>query len=415
MPVTSSGSSRPSQGVGMYSTELLKNPKAPLAMPEPAATAQPAAAESITRPPSSPNSALARQGALLAYYRRHNGGETSPSTPAQPITIAVTGANGSIAGHVINQIGSEVLLGPHQPVKLRLLGRDPDKLEGVAMEVKDCAYKGVVELTTHTDPYEAFKDADIVFGIGASPRTKGMTRGDLLERNVGTFIEQGTAFGQVAAPGAQFMVVGNPTSGLAHVVSECAGPRMGAENVTAMHMLDQLRAEAAIAQQSGEPVASIKDVMVFGNHSDTTYPYYGMAIVNGKPAQDYLGPLTGNWNTQELLPTVRTRGSAVLNKRGASSALSAATATIEQMRRFLTGNNGEMFTMGVRSHGEYGIKEGVWSSFPVRIVNGDFHIVQGYARDNFSQNMLEETNEDLMQEHAQASDFLKQQQASGSQ
>jgi malate dehydrogenase len=348
--------------------------------------------------------------ALRALYLRHNSaGAAAPTpTPVQPITVAVTGANGSIAGYVISLIGSGKMLGEDQPVRLRLLSRDQNKLDGLADEVEDCLYKTVLDTTTHTDPYEAFKDADIVLGIGASPRKKGMGRQQMLASNVHTFIEQGTAFGQVAADGAQFVVVGNPTSGLAHIVSECAKPRMDADNVTAMHLLDQFRAQAAIAKKTGKPAQAVEGVVVFGNHSNTMYPYYGCATIEGQPAPSYLGSLAGNWNQKVFLPTVRTRGTAILEKRGGSSSQSAAQATVQHTRGLLTGNNCETFTMGVRSNGAYGIQEGVWSSFPVKIVGGKIQIIEGHAQDEFSQKMLRETNEDLKAEHAQASQYLRQ-------
>ena len=316
------------------------------------------------------------------------------------IRIAVTGASGQIAYATLFRIAGGIMLGRDQPMILQLLDlpQAQQVLKGVIMEMQDCAFPLLEDVFATDDPEVAFKDADIALLIGARPRTQGMERADLLEANAAIFKTQGAALNKVASRDVKVVVVGNPANTNAYIVMKSA-PDLPAKNFTALLRLVHHRAVSQVADKIQRSVTSIEKMCVWGNHSPTMYADYRYATSNGESVQNMI--TEPNWNTEVFMPNVAKRGAAIIAARGASSAASAANATIYHLRDWLLGTSGKWVTMGVPSDGSYGIPEGVVFGFPVICENGEYEIVQGLdLSDEFSQQRIALTLNELLEEQA---------------
>ena len=317
----------------------------------------------------------------------------------QPVRVAVTGAAGQIGYALLFRIASGEMLGKDQPVILQLLEvpvEGPQKaLKGVMMELEDCAFPLLVGMESHSDPMTAFKDADYALLVGSMPRKAGMERAELLSINGAIFTAQGKALDAVASRKVKVLVVGNPANTNAYIAMKSA-PGLPRENFTAMLRLDHNRALSQVAAKTGKPVAAIKKLAVWGNHSPTMYADYRFATIDGASVQQMINDQV--WNKDTFLPTVGKRGAAIIEARGLSSAASAANAAIDHMRDWALGTNGEWVTMGVPSNGEYGIPKDVMFGFPVTTGGGQYKIVEGLAIDAFSQECIDKTLAELKAE-----------------
>jgi malate dehydrogenase len=291
------------------------------------------------------------------------------------------------------------MLGKDQPVILQLLEvpvEGPQKaLKGVMMELEDCAFPLLVGMQAHGDPMTAFKDADYALLVGSMPRKAGMERAELLSINGAIFTAQGKALDAVASRGVKVLVVGNPANTNAYIAMKSA-PGLPRENFTAMLRLDHNRALSQVAAKTGKPVASIRKLAVWGNHSPTMYADYRFATIDGASVQQMINDQV--WNKDVFLPTVGKRGAAIIEARGLSSAASAANAAIDHMRDWALGTNGEWVTMGVPSNGEYGIPKDTMFGYPVTTAGGKYKIVEGLAIDAFSQECIAKTLAELQAE-----------------
>jgi malate dehydrogenase len=326
-----------------------------------------------------------------------------------PVRVAVTGAAGQIGYSLLFRIAHGDMLGPDQPVILQLLeipDEKPQKAQkGVIMELDDCAFPLLQEVTAHSDPRTAFKDADVALLVGARPRGPGMERKDLLEANAQIFTVQGKALDAVASRNVKVLVVGNPANTNAYIAMKSA-PNLPAKNFTAMLRLDHNRALSQVAAKTGKPVGSIEKMVVWGNHSPTMYADYRFATADGQSVKDLINDDV--WNRDTFLPTVGKRGAAIIDARGASSAASAANAAIDHVRDWVLGTNGKWTTMGIPSDGSYGIPEGTVFGFPVTTENGEYKIVQGLEIDQFSQERINHTLNELNEERAGVAHLLGQ-------
>jgi malate dehydrogenase len=324
-----------------------------------------------------------------------------------PKRVAVTGAAGQIGYSLLFRIANGDMLGKDQPVILQLLEIDNEKaqkaLKGVMMELEDCAFPLLAGMTAHSDPMTAFKDADVALLVGARPRGPGMERKDLLEANAQIFTVQGKALDAVASRDVKVLVVGNPANTNAHIAMKSA-PNLPAKNFTAMLRLDHNRALSQVAAKTGKAVGDIEKMVVWGNHSPTMYADYRFATVDGKSVKDMIND--DDWNRNTFLPTVGKRGAAIIDARGASSAASAANAAIDHVRDWVLGTNGKWTTMGVPSDGSYGIPEGIVFGYPVTTENGEYKIVQGLDIDQFSQERINLTLNELNEERAGVAHLL---------
>jgi malate dehydrogenase len=316
-----------------------------------------------------------------------------------PVRVAVTGAAGQIGYALLFRIASGEMLGKDQPVTLQLLEvpvEGPQKaLKGVMMELEDCAFPLLAGMQAHGDPMTAFKDADYALLVGSMPRKAGMERAELLSINGAIFTAQGKALDAVASRNVKVLVVGNPANTNAYIAMKSA-PGLARENFTAMLRLDHNRALSQVAAKTGKPVAAIKKLAVWGNHSPTMYADYRFATIDGAPVKDMINDQV--WNKDVFLPTVGKRGAAIIEARGLSSAASAANAAIDHMRDWALGTNSEWVTMGVPSNGEYGIPKDVMFGFPVTTSGGQYKIVEGLAIDAFSQECIDKTLAELKAE-----------------
>jgi malate dehydrogenase len=314
-----------------------------------------------------------------------------------PVRVAVTGAAGQIGYSLLFRIASGQMLGPDQPVILQLLEVTPamKALEGVVMEIDDCAFPLSAGFVLADDANTAFKDADYALLVGAKPRGPGMERSDLLEANGGIFKVQGEALNKSASRDVKVLVVGNPANTNAHTAMVSA-PELNAKNFTAMTRLDHNRALAQLSAQTKTPVSEIKKMTIWGNHSTTQYPDITNTTVGGKAAKDLVD---ANWYKDEYIPRVAKRGAEIIAARGASSAASAANGAVDHMRDWVLGTpDGDWVSMGVPSDGSYGIPEGLMYSFPVTCKDGDYSIVQGLEIDEFSQAKMDATQKELEEE-----------------
>jgi malate dehydrogenase len=316
----------------------------------------------------------------------------------EPVRVAVTGAAGQIGYSLLFRIAAGALLGPDQPVILQLLEITPalGALDGVAMELDDCAFPLLAGIEKSDDANAAFTGAEIALLVGSRPRTAGMERGDLLEANGAIFTVQGKALSDNAADGVKVLVVGNPANTNALIAMNNA-PNIPAEQFTAMTRLDHNRAMAQLAAKTGTTVNDITKMTIWGNHSATQYPDLFHAEVGGRIAADAVGDQA--WISDTFIPTVQKRGAAIIEARGASSAASAANAAIGHVRDWVAGTpEGDWVSMAVPSDGSYGVPEGLMSSFPCTTKDGAWSIVQGLDIDDFSRARIDATVAELAEE-----------------
>jgi malate dehydrogenase len=318
----------------------------------------------------------------------------------KPMRVAVTGAAGQIGYSLLFRIASGEMLGNDQPVMLQLLEIPDEKaqkaLKGVMMEVDDCAFPLLAGMSAHSDAMTGFKDADIALLVGARPRGPGMERKDLLEANGAIFTVQGKALDAVAARDVKVLVVGNPAN-TNSLIAQQSAPSLPAKNFTAMMRLDHNRALSQVAARIGKPVAGIKKMTIWGNHSATQYPDLFNAEVDGQKVWPMINDQS--WLEGTFIPTVQKRGAAIIEARGLSSAASAANAAIEHIRDWVLGTPaGDWVTMGIPSDGSYGIPAGVMFGYPVTCANGEYKIVQGLELSDFSKTRAAATHKELLEE-----------------
>ena len=315
-----------------------------------------------------------------------------------PVRITVTGAAGQIGYGILFRIASGQMLGPNTPVILQLLDVTPalGALNGVKMELDDCAYGPLVDVITTDDANVAFGDADIALLIGAMPRKDGMERADLLTANGGIFKPQGRAIAKNAKKNVKFLVVGNPANTNAFIAMSNA-TEIDPKQFTAMTRLDHNRAVAQLAQRVGKPVTSIKKMTIWGNHSASQYPDLYNCEVDGKNAATLVNDEA--WMRETFIPTVAKRGAAIIKARGLSSAASAGTAAMDHIRNWVQGTPaGDWVSMSVPSDGSYGVPAGLISSFPCTCANGEYSIVQGLPVNDFSRKMIDASVAELIDE-----------------
>ena len=323
----------------------------------------------------------------------------------KPVRVAVTGAAGQIGYALLFRIASGEMLGKDQPVILQLLDlpQAQKAVQGVMMELQDCAFPLLDSMIATDNPEVAFKDADIAILVGARPRGPGMERADLLQANAQIFTVQGAALNKVASRNVKVLVVGNPANTNAYIAMKSA-PDLPAKNFTAMLRLDHNRAASQLAEKTGKAVRDIEKLCVWGNHSPTMYADYRFATIGGESVKDLINDQ--DWNANVFLPTVGKRGAAIIEARGLSSAASAANAAIDHIRDWVLGTNGKWVTMGVPSDGSYGIPAETMFGFPVTCENGEYKIVQGLEVDAFSQERINKTLAELQAEKDGVKDLL---------
>ncbi|OBH39841.1 malate dehydrogenase [Mycobacterium mantenii] len=319
---------------------------------------------------------------------------------ASPLKVAVTGAAGQIGYSLLFRLASGSLLGPDRPIELRLLEIEPalKALEGVVMELDDCAFPLLSGVQIGADANKIFDGVNLALLVGARPRGPGMERSDLLEANGAIFTAQGKALNSVAADDVRIGVTGNPANTNALIALSNA-PDIPKERFSALTRLDHNRAISQLARKTGAAVTDIKKMTIWGNHSATQYPDIFHAEVGGKNAAEVVNDQ--NWIENDFIPTVAKRGAAIIDARGASSAASAASATVDAARSWLLGSpEGDWVSMAVFSDGSYGVPEGIVSSFPVTTKDGNWSIVQGLEIDEFSRGRIDKTTAELVDERA---------------
>jgi malate dehydrogenase len=315
-----------------------------------------------------------------------------------PVRVAITGAAGQIGYSLAFRIASGQMLGSDQPVILQLLEITPalDALNGVAMELDDCAFPTLAGIVTTDDANIAFKDADYALLVGAKPRGPGMERADLLQGNAAIFSVQGKAMNDNASRDIKVLVVGNPANTNSLIAQQNA-PDLPKENFTAMTRLDHNRALAQLAGKAGVHNTEIKGAIIWGNHSATQYPDISHCSIAGKKAIESIDP---DWLHDDFISTVQQRGAAIIKARGLSSAASAASSAIDHVHDWVLGTDGEITSMAVPSDGSYGIAEGIIYSFPVVCKDGKYEIVQGLEVSDFSRKLMDATDAELREERA---------------
>ena len=316
-----------------------------------------------------------------------------------PVRVAVTGAAGQIGYALLFRIAAGDMLGPDQPVILQLLEITPalPALQGVVMELNDCAFPTLAGVVATDDPNVAFKDAHYALLVGARPRGPGMERKDLLEANGAIFAPQGKALNAHASRDVRVLVVGNPANTNALIAQQNA-PDLDPRCFTAMVRLDHNRALSQLAEKTGSHVTDIRRMTIWGNHSSTQYPDINHASVKGKAASALVDDA---WYRDTFIPTVQQRGAAIIKARGASSAASAASAAIDHMRDWALGTGeGDWVSMGIPSDGSYGIAPGVIYGYPVTTKGGRYEIVQGLEINPFSRERMDATDKELREERA---------------
>ncbi|MDR9439648.1 MAG: malate dehydrogenase [Halomonas sp.] len=321
-----------------------------------------------------------------------------------PVRIAITGAAGQISYSLAFRIASGDMLGKDQPVILQLLEIPPamDALNGVVMELNDCAFPLVQDIVASDDPNVAFKDADFALLVGARPRGPGMERKDLLEANAAIFSVQGKALNDNASRDVRVLVVGNPANTNA-LIASCNAPDLDAGQFTAMTRLDHNRALTQLAQKTGKHVTDVESMIIWGNHSATQYPDLAHCQVDGKPAFDLV---ERDWYENTFIPDVQQRGAAIIKARGASSAASAASSAIDHMRDWALGTDGKTVSMAIPADGSYGVEPGIIYSYPVTCQGGKYEIVQGLEVDEFSRGRMKATEDELREERAAVEHLL---------
>ena len=328
----------------------------------------------------------------------------------RPMRVAVTGAAGQIGYSLLFRIASGEMLGKDQSVILQLLEIPDEKaqkaLKGVIMELDDCAFPLLHSVVPTADPKVAFKDADVALLDGARPRGPGMERKDLLEANGKIFAPQGQALSEVASRDVKVLVVGNPANTNCLIAMKNA-KTLKPSNFTAMMRLDHNRSLSQVAQKIGKPVASVRKMTVWGNHSATQYPDLFHAEADGQKVWPMINDQ--NWLERDFIPTIQKRGAAVIDARGLSSAASAASAAMDHVRSWVYGTaDGDWVSMGIPADGSYGIAEGVIYGYPVTCRDGRYQIVQGLAVSEFSTSRIQGTLKELHEERDSIKQLLEQ-------
>ena len=315
-----------------------------------------------------------------------------------PVRVAVTGAAGQIGYSLLFRIASGEMLGQDQPVILQMLEITPalGALDGVAMELDDCAFPLLAGMVKSDDANVAFGDADYALLVGAMPRRDGMERADLLEANGGIFGPQGKAINDSASRDVKVLVVGNPANTNA-LIAQAAAPDIDPKQFTAMTRLDHNRAMTQVAQKTDSSINDITNMTIWGNHSATQYPDLFHTKVNGQSAAELVND--ADWMENDFIPTVQKRGAAIIKARGSSSAASAANAAIDHMHDWALGTpEGDWVSMAIPSDGSYGAPEGIITSFPCTVSNGEYSIVQGLDLNEFSQGKIDASTSELVAE-----------------
>ena len=323
-----------------------------------------------------------------------------------PVRVAVTGAAGQIGYNLVFRVASGDLLGPDQPVVLQLLEIEPalPALEGVVMELADCAFPLLAGVETTSDPKAAFDRASWALLVGSVPRKAGMERRDLLTVNGGIFGPQGRALAAAAGEDVRVLVVGNPCNTNC-LIARTNAPEIPAERWFAMTRLDQNRARALLAARAGVPVAEVANLAVWGNHSSTQFPDYANATIGGRPATEVIGDEA--WLQGEFIATVQQRGAAVIRARGASSAASAANAAVDSVRSIRSPTApGDNAALAVVSRGEYGVPEDLQYGYPVVSDGSGWSVAEGFRLDDFARERLRATTEELLGEREDVRDLL---------
>ena len=322
-----------------------------------------------------------------------------------PVNVAITGAAGNIGYALAFRVASGAMLGPDQPVNIHLLEITPTlgALQGVVMELNDCAFPTLNKIVATDDAQVAFKDCHYAMLVGARPRGPGMERKDLLLANAQIFSAQGKALNAVASRDVRVLVVGNPANTNA-LIAQRNAPDLNPANFTAMLRLDHNRAISQLGEKTGKHVTQVSRITVWGNHSATQYPDLHAAVVDGKSA---LSLVDQTWYADTFIPTVQQRGAAVIKARGASSAASAASAAIDHIRNWALGTAaGDWVSMGVPSDGSYGIAPGVIYGYPVTCKDGKYQIVQGLEINAFSRARMDATHKELLEEKDGVKDLI---------
>jgi malate dehydrogenase len=323
----------------------------------------------------------------------------------KPVTVTITGAAGQIGYALAFRVASGAMLGPDQPINLNLLEITPalPALQGVVMELNDCAFPTLNKVTATDDAKVAFRDCNVGLLVGARPRGPGMERKDLLLANAQIFSAQGKAIDEVAARDIRVLVVGNPANTNALIASRNA-KSLDPRQFTAMTRLDHNRALSQLSEKTGVHFNEIRKVTIWGNHSATQYPDLHHATVAGKPA---LSLVDQAWYADTFIPTVQQRGAAIIKARGASSAASAASAAIDHVRTWVLGSaDGDWVSMAIPSDGSYGIPEGVMYSYPVTCKGGKYEIVKGLEVNEFSRARMQATDKELREERDGVKDLI---------
>ena len=323
----------------------------------------------------------------------------------QPLNVAITGAAGQIGYALAFRVASGALFGADQPVNLHLLEITPalPTLQGVVMELDDCAFPTLAKVIATDDARVAFKDCHAALLVGARPRGPGMERKDLLLANAQIFSAQGKALDAVASRDVRVLVVGNPANTNALIAMKNA-PSLKPQSFTAMTRLDHNRALSQLAAKTGSHVNDIQRMIIWGNHSATQYPDINHCLVKGQAARTLVDQ---DWIEKDFIPTVQQRGAAIIKARGASSTASAASAAIDHIRDWFRGSpQGDSLSMGIPSDGSYGIPEGVIYSYPVICRGGQYEIVQGLDIDAFSRARMDATHQELLEERDGVKDLL---------
>ncbi len=323
-----------------------------------------------------------------------------------PIRVAVTGAAGQISYSLLFRIASGAMFGPDQPVVLQLIEVPFEKamkaLEGVAMELDDCAFPLLKGMVLTDDPKVGFANANWSLLVGAKPRGPGMERADLLKDNGKIFTAQGKIIDEVAADDARVAVVGNPANTNCMIAASQA-KRLTPDRFTAMVRLDQNRAQAQLAKKAGVDLTAVENIFIYGNHSPTMFPAFAQATIAGKPAAEVIGDPA--WLQGPFCETVGKRGAAIIAARGLSSAASAANALVDHVRSLVT--PGAIHSVAVKSEGRYGFDPDVWAGMPVKTTTpGAYEVIEGHAMDDFAKSKIAATNAELAEERAAVADML---------
>jgi malate dehydrogenase len=330
---------------------------------------------------------------------------TTPTTKT-PVQVTVTGAAGQIGYSLLFRIASGQLLGPDQPVVLRLLEIEPamKALEGVIMELDDCAFPLLADIEATADLAVAFSGTNLALLVGSIPRKAGMERKDLLGVNGGIFKPQGRAIAEQASADVRVLVVGNPCNTNC-LIARSNAPEVPAERWFAMTRLDENRAKSQLARRAGVPVGAVSNLAIFGNHSATQFPDFANAKISGKPAVEVISD--ESWLRGPFIETVQKRGAAIIDARGASSAASAANAAIDSLRSVVFPTAaGDWSSLAVVSRGEYGIPEGLQFGFPVRSDGSSWQVVEGLEHDEFAKERIKVTTDELLAERADVEQLL---------